>query len=151
MDVPLRRTIRGCAWWPMVIASFGLVLLITRLAERRFVARMDDTGFVTRGGTSFTWAEVTAVRREQITLNGTLTNDMLRVTTPRGTAYVPLSRTDEPARVWEYALGHLPASVGAGISIGLGSAVAIALISIETWRWLQRPHDTAPDGAAAPA
>lgn len=114
MDVPLRRTVRGCMWWPVAIVTLGLVPLITRMAERGFVRSMDDTGFVTRGGKQFAWAEVTKIRREQTTLNGRLANDMLRLTTPRGSAFLPLFRTDEPAKVWDYAISHLPASVGRG-------------------------------------
>lgn len=114
MDVPLRRRIRGCVWWPAVIASLGLVLVITRLAERSFVRSMDETGFITRGGKRFAWAQVTGIRREQTTLNGQLASDALRLSSPRGTAFLPLSRTDEPAKLWEYALQHLPASVGRG-------------------------------------
>lgn len=114
LDVPLRRTVNGCIWWPSVVATLGLVLLITRRAEGRFVAHMDDAGFVTRGGRRYSWADVTAIRREQATINGRLANDMLRLTTAHGTAYLPLFRTDEPAKVWDYAMARLPASVKAG-------------------------------------
>lgn len=114
MEVPLRRTASGCLWWPAVIVSFGLVALITRLAERTYVRRMDDTGFVTRGGKIVPWAEVTGVRREQTLLNGRLANDSLRLSSARGDALLPLFRTDNPAAVLDYALRHLPASAARG-------------------------------------
>jgi len=111
MDVPLRRTVNGCLWWPAVIVSFGLVPLITRAAERGYVRHMDESGFQTRGGKHFGWTEVTGIRREQTMLNGRLANDSLRLTTARGAALLPLFRTDNPAAVLGYALQHLPESV----------------------------------------
>ena len=114
MDVPLRRTVPGCLWWPVVVITLGLVLVITRIPERRFVRRMDDNGFITRGGASFAWTEVTEVRREQAFVNDKLANEDLRITTSRGTAYLPLTRTDNPSAVMEYALRHLPPSVARG-------------------------------------
>lgn len=114
MDVPLHRATSGCLWWPAVIASFGLVLLITKMVERSFVARMDDDGFTTRGGKRIAWREVTSVRRVQTLLNGRLASDALRLTSARGSVSLPLSRTDNPAAVYDYAISRLPASVQAG-------------------------------------
>lgn len=111
MDVPLRRTVNGCVWWPAVVASLGVAYVLTKRAERAFIARMDDTGFTTRGGKQVAWHEVTAVRREQTTLNGRLANDSLRLTTAQGTAFLPLFRTDHPAAVYDYAVQRLPAFV----------------------------------------
>jgi hypothetical protein len=114
MDVPLRRTVRGCVWWPSVIASLGVAYLLAKLSERAYIARMDDNGFTTRGGKQVAWHEVTAVRREQTTLNGQLANDSLRLKTERGTVYLPLFRTDDPQAVYDYAVRRLPTSVKIG-------------------------------------
>ena len=111
MDVPLRRTVNGCVWWPSVIASFGLAYVLTKRAERSYIARMDDNGFTTRGGKQVAWQEVTGVRREKTTLNGQLANDNLRLETARGTVFLPLFRTDNPVAVYDYAVRRLPAAI----------------------------------------
>jgi len=96
--------LRGC----LGIVTLGLIPWMLRRQEDRFIARMDDTGFVTRGGKQIAWTDVTRVRRVQGTMNGNVLSDELQLSTPRGTVSLPLWRAEDPVAIRAYALQRLP-------------------------------------------
>ena len=108
MEVTLRRApfgvLRGC----LGIVTLGLIPWMLRRQEGRFIARMDESGFQTRGGKRVAWTEVTGIRRVQGTMDGKVLSDELQLSTTRGAVSLPLWRAEDPAGVRDYALRHLP-------------------------------------------
>lgn len=108
MEVNLRpapfRIMRGC----LGIMTLGLIPWMLRRQQDRFIARMDDDGFQTRGGRRLAWTDVTAIRRVQGTMDGKVLSDELQLSTTKGTVSLPLWRAEDPAGVRDYALRHLP-------------------------------------------
>jgi hypothetical protein len=98
----------GCLRLLLGVLSFGLIPLLLRREDGRFVRRMDGQGFETRDGRRIAWADVTEVRHAQGWVRGKLMSDELLLSTPRGKISVPLWRAEHPAAVREYALSHLP-------------------------------------------
>jgi hypothetical protein len=108
MDVTLRPApfgvMRGC----LGIMTLGLIPWMFRRMENRFIARMDETGFETRGGKRFAWTEVKSVRRVQGKMNGNVLSDELHVETTRGTLSLPMWRAENAAAAREYLMRQLP-------------------------------------------
>ena len=108
MEVTLRPApfgvLRGC----LGIMTLGLIPWMLRRQQGRFIARMDDTGFETRGGKRMAWADVRSIRRVQGTMNGRVLSDELQLETPRGTVSLPVWRAEDPAAVRDFALRRLP-------------------------------------------
>lgn len=112
MEITLRPAPFGCLRAGLGIMTLGLIPLLLRRQQGRFIRIMDDAGFETRGGKRITWAEVTAVERVQGRMNNAVLSDELVFRTPKGTVSLPLWRAVDPAAVREYALRRLPPSSG---------------------------------------
>jgi hypothetical protein len=90
--------------------SLGLIPLLLRRQEGRFIRRMDDGGFDTRSGKRIAWNEVTSVRRVHGQMKGAVLSDERLLSTRQGTVSLPLWRAEEPAAVEDYATQRLPPS-----------------------------------------
>lgn len=112
MEIVLRPAPMGCLRTGLGIMSLGLIPLLLRRQEGRFIRVMDDAGFETRGGKRITWAEVTAVERVQGRMNNAVLSDELVLRTRQGAVSLPLWRAVDPAAVRDFALRRLPPSIG---------------------------------------
>ena len=108
VEVQLRPGVHGCIFWPLAILSLGLVPLAMRLGERHFIARMDEAGFETRGGTRFAWSDVERVQRTVGKVQGVQMSDELIVYTKRGRASLPSWRIVNGEDALSYFLAHAP-------------------------------------------
>lgn len=108
MEVELKPGVPGCVFLPLAVISLGLVPLAMRLGERHFIARMDDDGFVTRGGTRIAWREVTGVQRVVGKVKGVALSDEFQLRTARGKASLPVWRARNGEEAMNYLLARLP-------------------------------------------
>jgi hypothetical protein len=108
VDIVLRPAPLGCLRLGLGIMSLGLIPLLLRQREGHFIGRMDEAGFLTRGGKRIAWTEVTGARRVQGTLNGAVMSDEVLISTKRGEVSLPVWRAENPAAVVDYAMRHLP-------------------------------------------
>ena len=108
MEVRLRPAVPGCVTVPLAILSLGLIPLMTRRAERHFIARMDDQGFETRGGRRIAWSEVERVQRTIGKVRGVELSDELLVYTSKGRFSLPTWRIDNAEEALAYLVSHEP-------------------------------------------
>ena len=108
IEVQLRPAVPGCVTIPLALLSLGLIPLMTRRAERHFIARMDDAGFETRGGKRIAWSEVERVQRAIGKVQGVEMSDELILFTPRGRASLPVWRMENAGEAVAYLVAHEP-------------------------------------------
>ena len=70
IEVDLRAATPGCVRYPLGCMTLGLVPLLTRNAEGRFIRRMDDAGVETRRGKRIAWSAFTKATRMSSTMGG---------------------------------------------------------------------------------
>ena len=110
VEVKLRPGVHGCIMWPLAIATLGLVPLLMRMGEKHFIARMDDSGFETRGGMRVAWSEVERVQRTVGKVQGLKMSDELLVFTAKGRASLPIWRIENGEEALAFFSGHAPAA-----------------------------------------
>jgi hypothetical protein len=108
VEVQLRPGVHGCVTLPLAVMSLGLVPLLMRLGERHFIARMDESGLETRGGTRIAWNEIERVQRTVGKVQGMKMSDELLVFSPKGRASLPVWRTENAEEALAFFLGHAP-------------------------------------------
>lgn len=109
VEVRLRPGVPGCITVPLAIMTLGLVPMLMRKGERHFLARMDEEGFETRGGTRIAWSEVERVQRTVGKVQGMKMSDELVLYTRKGRASLPTWRTENADEVLAYFQAHAPA------------------------------------------
>jgi hypothetical protein len=108
VEVRLRPGVPGCVTVPLAIMTLGLVPLLMRKGERHFIARMDEEGFETRGGTRIAWSEVERVQRTVGKVQGMKMSDELVLHTRKGRASLPTWRTVNADEALAYFQSHAP-------------------------------------------
>ena len=109
LEVRLRPGVPGCITIPLAIMTLGLVPLLMRMGERHFIARMDEEGFETRGGTRIAWSEVERVQRMVGKVQGMKMSDELVLYTGKGRASLPTWRAENAEEALAWLQRHLPA------------------------------------------
>ncbi len=108
IEVRLRPSVPGCVTMPLGCLTLGVFPLLTRLSERHFVCRMDESDVETRSGKRIAWDEITSITRVRSTMYGaTLANEYI-LTSPQGRISIPLWRTVNAEEVQAYTLDHVP-------------------------------------------
>ena len=113
VEVRLRPGVPGCVTIPLAIMTLGLVPLLMRMGERHFIARMDEEGFETRGGTRIAWNEVERIQRTVGKVQGMRMSDELVLHTRKGRASLPTWRTENADEALAYFQAHAPAETKA--------------------------------------
>ena len=108
MEVRLRPGVPGCITIPLAILTFGLLPLAMRMAEKHFIARVDATGFESRGGTRVAWTEVQRVERFVGKVQGLKMSDEFLFYTPKGRFSLPFWRMENPQEVMAFIEAHVP-------------------------------------------
>ena len=108
VEVKLRPGVHGCIFWPLAIMSLGLIPLAMRMGEKHFIARMDDSGFETRGGTRVAWSEIEHVQRTVGKVQGMKMSDELLVFTAKGRASLPTWRIENGEEALAFFANHAP-------------------------------------------
>lgn len=111
VEVKLRPGVHGCITLPLAIMTLGLVPLLMRVGARHFIARMDESGLVTRGGTRIAWNEIERVQRTVGKVQGMKMSDELLLFSPRGRASLPIWRTENAEEALAWFMSRAP---GAG-------------------------------------
>jgi hypothetical protein len=77
--------------------------------ERRFIARMDDDGFETRGGKRVRWSEVTRIQHAVGEVAGSrLSNEYLISTSGSGRTSLPVWRATNGTEALDYLIQRAP-------------------------------------------
>jgi hypothetical protein len=117
VEVQLRPGAPGCLRYPVSVLTLGLYPLMARLAERKFIRRMDEQGVETRGGQRIAWNEFTRIRRVRSGYGTpgsrpTATwSDEFILGSPRGKVSLPTWRTVNAKEAVDYALARLPRTI----------------------------------------
>jgi hypothetical protein len=108
MEVGLRPPFGGCLMVGLAVVTLGVYPLLRRMTERRFIARMDDGGFETRGGQRVSWSEVTHIRHVVGELNRSTLSDEYVVSSPAGRSSLPVWRATNATAALDYLIQRAP-------------------------------------------
>lgn len=108
MEVRLVPAVRGCITVPLTILTLGLWPVLQRFGERRFVARLDEAGFESRGGTFVGWGDVERVEHVVGVMGRTTLSEEYWLHTSKGRFSLPIWRTGNAAEVLDYFGAHIP-------------------------------------------
>ena len=114
MEVEIRPAMNGCLSAMMAVMTLGLTLILTRLLERNFIRRMNETGFETRGGMRIAWSDIVHVRRVTGRVKGVQLSDELVIDTTKGRVSFPYWRIVNADEAFAYFTRHArsPESLG---------------------------------------
>jgi hypothetical protein len=108
MEVGLRPPFGGCLMVGLAVMTLGLYPLLRRWMERRFIARMDDQGFETRGGERVSWGEVTRIEHRIGEVSGAKLSDEYLVSHPKGRSSLALWRAPDANAALDYMIQRAP-------------------------------------------
>ncbi|MCC7426952.1 MAG: hypothetical protein IT557_08620 [Alphaproteobacteria bacterium] len=111
MEITLRPPFHGCLIAMISLATLGLYPLLRRMAERRFIARMDDAGVELRSGRRMAWGDFTSIERVTASMHGAQLSDEYVLRGPAGRASLPLWRAGNAAEARDYLLRRLPPGI----------------------------------------
>jgi hypothetical protein len=108
MEVTLRPPFGGCLMLLLGVLTLGAYPLIRRLGERHFIARMDDQGFETRGGTRVGWGDITHVEHVVGEMYGARLSDEYVVRSPQGRSSLAVWRATDGIAALDYLVARVP-------------------------------------------
>lgn len=108
MEAKLLPRPMGCIWLPLQILTLGVLTLLLRSAEGKFVRRMDDEGLETRGGKRIVWSEIRSTQPIRYVMGPARVAEEIIFSSPRGRASIHSRRHADYQALAEYALARVP-------------------------------------------
>ncbi len=108
VEVRLRPGVPGCVTLPLAVLTLGLLPVLMRMGEKHFIARVDEGGFTSRGGTRVQWSELQRVERVVGKVQGMQMSDEFLFYTAKGRFSLPLWRMENAGEVKAFIDAHTP-------------------------------------------
>lgn len=108
MEARLLPRPMGCIWLPLQIMTLGMLTLLLRHAEGKFVRRMDGQGLETRRGKRIPWSEIRSTQPMRYVMGPARIAEEIVFSSPRGRASIHSRRHDDYQALADYALARVP-------------------------------------------